>query len=44
MSLFYAFLLNQWMFNGMSEETLMMYVPKFITAEEAKKIMLSPKA
>lgn len=44
MSLFYAFLLNQWMFNGMSEETLMTYVPKFITAEEAKKIMLSPKA
>lgn len=44
MSLFYAFLLNQWMFNGMDEETLNSYVPRFISAEEAEKIMLAPKA
>lgn len=44
MSLFYAFLLNQWMFNGMTEETLKTYVPRFISSEEAEKIMLAPKA
>lgn len=44
MSMFYAFLLNQWMFNGMDEETLNSYVPRFISAEEAEKIKLAPKA
>lgn len=44
MSMFYAFLLNQWMFNGMDDETLNSYVPRFISAEEAEKIKLAPKA
>lgn len=42
-SLFYAFMLNRWMFDGLTEEELMMYAPRFISTEEANEIMLAPQ-
>lgn len=41
---FYAFLANQWMFNGLTEEQLSSYVPTFISEDEKKQIMVMPRA
>lgn len=41
--MFYAFLLNMWVFGKLDEEGLSNYVPKFISEEEKTQIMLAPQ-
>lgn len=43
MNMFYGFLLNMWVFGGMTEEVLKTYVPTFISDEEMRQIMATPK-
>lgn len=42
-NMFYAFLLNMWVFSKLDEEGLNNYVPKFISEEEKTQIMLTPQ-
>lgn len=41
--MFYGFLLNMWVFGKLDEKGLSAYVPKFISEEEKKQIMATPK-
>lgn len=39
----YAFLLNLWVNNKITEAKLLSYVPKYITQEEANMILVTPQ-
>ena len=39
--MFYSFVLNMWMMGRLTEDQVNAYVPKFITAEEAKMILIT---
>ena len=40
--MFYSFVLNMWMMGRLTEDQVNANVPKFITAEEAKMILITP--
>ncbi len=42
-NMFYGFLLNMWVFGGLSESALHAYVPTFISEEEYQQIIATPK-
>lgn len=40
--MFYGFVLNMWMMGRLTEAEVNAYVPKFISAEEARMILITP--